>query len=96
MMEDFFRPQNEPARSIYDALLNEAEKREGREPEEWQQAERMAVWRAARDYAEAHGLIVPTWEQVIESEHSATGHVDYGAKWAYGVTSAMQRKEDSK
>jgi hypothetical protein len=53
----------------------------------------MAVWRAAREYSEKHGLRVPTMEEIERAETSAYGHVDYGAKWAYGVARHMRREE---
>lgn len=38
----------------------------------------------------AHGLIVPTLQQVERAERYAMGSVDYGAKWAYGVSEVMR------
>jgi len=90
-MKDVFRPHQEPARSIYDAFQEEAEKREGRSIEAWQTAEKKTVWQAARDAAQQRGLRVPTMEEIERAESSACGHVDYGAKWAYGIVEAMNR-----
>ena len=88
-MTDFFRPHTEPARTIYDALLAEAVHRRERTPTEWQGRERAVVWQAARDYAQQHGLAVPTMEQVEHAEMPAVGHIDYAAKWAYGVAELL-------
>ena len=89
-MRDIFRPPNEPARTLYDAFQKEAAYRKGRSVMEWQRAERLAVWRAARDYAQQYGMRIPTMDDVEQAEVLASGHVDYGAKWAYGIASAMQ------
>lgn len=89
-MKDIFRPHNDPARAIYDAFQAEAEKRPERTCDEWIAAERMAVWRAARDYAQQTKLRIPTLQEVELAERLACGHCDYGAKWAYGVTEAMR------
>jgi len=92
-MRDLFRPNQEPERTLYDAFQKESGNRKGREVVEWIEAERMAVWRAAREYSEKHGLRVPTMEEIERAETSAYGHVDYGAKWAYGVARHMRREE---
>lgn len=89
-MRDIFQPRHEPARSIYEAFQNEATKRKGRSAEEWQAAEREAVFREAMIQAARLGLRVPTMDDVVSAERSAMGHIDYGAKWAYGVTEAMK------
>lgn len=90
-MCDHFRPTSEPARTIYDALLTEAEKRDSREPGEWQRAELQKVWLAARDYAQQHGLRIPTMADVERADRQACCHTDYAAKVAYGVAEAMKR-----
>lgn len=87
---DVFRPRQEPARSIYDAFQAEAALRPGRSVEEWCQAERLAVWRAARDYAQAHELTAPSLAQVERAEQYALGGVDYGLQWALQVSKAMK------
>ena len=86
---DIFRPNAEPARTLYDALQKEASKRCGRSPTEWQCAERHAVWSAARDYAQQYGLPVPTLAEVEREENLACWHIDYGAKWARGISRMM-------
>src|SRR4051812_10372220 len=63
-MTDFSRPHHEPALTIYAAFQTEAAKRKGRTFEEWIASERLAVWTAARDYAQQHGLAVPTMADV--------------------------------
>ena len=92
-VEDVFKPRHEPARTIYDAFQDEAEKRDGRHYLVWREKECLAVLNAACDYAEKHGLIKPTLEEVQSAEMSASGHVDYGAKWAYGIRDVMERVE---
>ena len=90
MRDDPFRPRRQPAQTIYDAFQEEARKRkDGRSFEEWSEAERMAVWKAASEYAQAHGMTVPTMEQVKSAERYAMGSIDYGAKWAYQVERCM-------
>jgi len=84
-----FAPRDEPAATIYAALLEETKKRRGRALEQWIRQEREAVYRAAVGYAASSGLCVPNMEQVIAAERSAMGHVDYAAKWARGVSQAM-------
>ena len=90
-MTDHFRPRSDPARAIYDAFQDEAQHRDGRSAEDWQERERMAVWRTARDYAEAHGMTVPTMDDVKRAETFACGHADYGTTWAFRVVDAMHR-----
>ncbi|KKM93807.1 hypothetical protein LCGC14_1204720 [marine sediment metagenome] len=89
MSRDVFRPLREPARTLYDAFQKEVLNRAGRDIEQWQGAERGAVWLAARDYAQQHGLRVPTIAEVNQAGNLAYGHIDYGAKWAYGVARTM-------
>jgi hypothetical protein len=91
MADDFFRPRHEPARTIYDAFQAEAAKRHGRTVPQWLQAEREAVWSRARDAAQQMGLRVPTMDDVERAERQASGHCDYGAKWAYGVVECMRK-----
>ncbi|UQS88779.1 hypothetical protein M5C90_24815 [Pseudomonas chlororaphis subsp. piscium] len=90
MKNDPWQPTTEPARTLYEAFQAEAAKRAGRAVEQWLASERDAVWKAARDYAQQHGLQVPTLEAVQRAEQSACGHVDYGAQWAYGVARAIR------
>lgn len=92
-MSDHWRPTSEPARTIYDTLQAEALRRPGRSVDEWVEAERNAVWAASRDYAQKHGLSVPTIKAVQMAEQSACGHTDYCAKWAYGVAEALTTKD---
>ena len=91
--KDPFQPRHEPARTIYDAFQDEATKRPGRK--DWVKAERERVWSVARDYAQQHGLPVPTLAEVERAEQSACGHVDYGSKWAYGVAELLRRPATS-
>lgn len=88
---DTFRPRTEPARTLYDVFQDEAKNRSKRIPSCWIEQERQAVWLAARDYAQQHGLRVPTIEEIKQFETSAMGHVDYGAKWAHRVAELLRR-----
>ncbi len=88
-MTDIFRPHTEPARTLYDAFQTEARKRSGRSIGEWIEAERAAVWVAARDYAQQHGLRTPTWMDVVEAEPFVYESADYGAKWAIRLAEKM-------
>ncbi|KGG86161.1 hypothetical protein P245_20810 [Comamonas thiooxydans] len=65
---------------IQSAHTQEAQKRAGRSLEEWSKAELMAVWTAARDYAQQHGLRVPLMTEVESAEKLALGHSDYSRK----------------
>lgn len=89
-MKDFFRPHTDPARLIYDVFQAEAAKRPERNVDYWLRVEREVVWKTARDYAQQRGLRVPTMEEVERAESNATGSVDYGAKWAYGVAELLR------
>lgn len=91
--DNLFRPKREPEHTLYDAFQAEAEKRRDRRLEEWLDAEVFAVWRAARDYAQAHNLRVPTLEEVQAAERSACGHSDYSSKWALYVAEYMRKDE---
>lgn len=64
MSDSPFRPSHEPARTLFDTFQAEARHRGIRTVEEWMKAEREAVWRAARDWAQQHGRPVPTIDQI--------------------------------
>ena len=82
-----------PERTLYDAFQAEAEKRGDRTVEEWLIAERQAVWSAARDYAQAHNLRVPTIAEVQTAESYARCYAYYGSKWALYVAECMRKVE---
>jgi hypothetical protein len=90
-MQGFFRPKTEPAQLLYDTFQNEAKKRPEKPVEEWILSERKAVWSAARDYAQQHGLRVLSLEEIEAAERYAMGHIDYGAKWAYRIVECWQK-----
>lgn len=69
-------------KAITAALIYEARKRLGRSFEQWRATEAQAVWAATRDFAQQHGLCVPTLAEVVRVERQACGHVDYASKWA--------------
>jgi hypothetical protein len=91
-MRDIFRPSCDPARSIYDAFQSEARHRKGREFAEWNRAEILAVYIEANRCAYIYNLRAPTMDDVIMAERCASGHVDYGAKWAYGILNVMTNR----
>lgn len=91
MTRDLFRPWHWPADAIYDAFQAEAAKRRGRTVDQWMDAERLAVWMAARDAALRINARTPTMAEVAAVEERATGHADYGAKWAIGVAEIIKR-----
>ena len=94
MTRDIFCPTKNPARSLYLALAQESEKRAGRSVDEWILAERQAILREAQIQAAwITGLRAPTMEEVETAESCACGHVDYMAKFAYGVQRAMMEEK---
>lgn len=90
-----FRPRQEPARAIHDAFQREANKRKGRQVDEWIRAELQAVFVAAQLAADFHGLRKLTMEEIQSAERYARGSVDYGATWAYQVVDGMRRSAAS-
>lgn len=88
---DCFRPHLEPARSIYDALVKESDKRKERTCDEWIQEERNVVYREAVKQAKLHNLRVPTMQEVEYAEGMACGHCDYVAQFAYGIVEFMRK-----
>jgi hypothetical protein len=90
-MKVFFEPIHEPAKSIYHVLIKEAENRNSKPVEKWIEDERMAVFNSANNLSHAMNLNAPTLEQVIIAEIRACGHVDYAAKFAYGVAEFMKQ-----
>jgi hypothetical protein len=90
-IRDIFEPSHQPAKSIYDAFQNEAMMRRGRTAAEWTTAEVNRVHIEAVYQAQIHGLRAPTLEEVVAVEKCARGHIDYGAKWAYGVVERMRK-----
>ena len=90
-MYDPFRPneRQQPSQLIYDGILSEATKRKGVDPDVWIPKERQNVWQIARDYAQQNGLRVLTLDEIERVESSASGHVDYASKWAYGVSNLL-------
>lgn len=77
-----YRLMDAGIKAITAALTHEAGKRLGRSFEQWSAAEAQAVWAATRDFAQQHGLRVPTLAEVVRVERQSSGHSDYAAKWA--------------
>jgi hypothetical protein len=92
-ISDVFEPHHQPARSIYNALQSEQSKRKGRTVAEWTTAELNQVHFEAVRQAHEHGLRAPTLAEVMVAERCARGHIDYGAKWAYGVVESMRNRK---
>jgi len=78
-----FRPSAEPHRTLYNALVEQQKQRDS-DPD-WVNNERRAIWNAAINYANDRGLHIPSLEEVCRAERMACGHVDYPAKFAYGI-----------
>ena len=95
-MRDPFRPrQRTAARHIYDAFVVEATKRCPADTQSWIDDEKIAVWQAARDWAQMHGLAVVLMSDVEDAELKAQGHTDYGVKWALRVARCMEEKSNA-
>jgi hypothetical protein len=89
---DFFRPYEEPSRTIYDAFQREAKKRDDCPVESWILNERMAVFNAALEWCKTKGLKPISIDDVKYAEDKAYGSSDYGSKWAYGIADAISEK----
>ena len=79
---DPHRPRTEPASLIYDAIL--AASTDRNDPH-WVHRMRLSVFHVAREYAQQHGMLHPTLDEVGNAESMALGHVDYASKWALYV-----------
>lgn len=88
--KDWLRPTTQPARMLYDAWRKESEKRDSRSYEEWVNGERQIMFKVANKAANLYNLTSVTMEQVELAEENAYGHVDYGAKWVYGILDYMR------
>lgn len=95
-MHDVFEPRFEPARSVYLSFQEEAAKRHGRTVEEWMAAEIQAVYQEALKQAVALGLRALTLAEIQAAQRSASGHVDYGAQWAYRISDLMHKTSAKK
>jgi hypothetical protein len=89
MQTDIFRPNTEPARSIYDAFQKEASMRSSRSLNDWITTERVAVYNEA--LKQAHKLKVKplTMDDIEKAELYALGSSDYGASWAYKIAQML-------
>lgn len=90
---NMFRPKTEPARSIYDAFQTEAKNRPNCHYSEWIEAERVVVWQVARRWAKENEIVPLSLKEIERAEDYASGHVDYGAKWAYRVAEMLQDRK---
>lgn len=82
-------PRDPTARAIFDALVDEQEKRPGRSVEEWKRRELDAVWKTVCALA---GRPVPR-EEVEAKESMAAGHVDYTHKVAYYCADLVTKQD---
>lgn len=89
--KDIFCPRSEPALTLYNAFQDEAQKRNGRSFEDWNNAEIDAVFQAAQTAFPGHGLRVPTRQDVAAAQSYATGSFDYGATWVYTLINRIRR-----
>ena len=78
-MSERFRPSSEPARQIYDAILEFAKVRTN---PHWVHHLQLKVFRVAREYASQNRLSYPTLDEVKRCESMSLGHTDYAVKWA--------------
>jgi len=85
-----FKPTQEPAKTLYEALVAEQLNRKGRSVAQWIEAERMVVFAKATELAQSSGQRPPTIEQIIVAENSACGHTDYAAKFAYSLAEILR------
>ncbi|WP_137917221.1 hypothetical protein [Hydrogenophaga sp. 2FB] len=90
-MHDPFRPHGGPAQAIYDAFQNEAAKRKSRPGLTWIELERATVHSAATEQAMANGWSAPSIADVERFEACASGHTDYGSKWALYLVEFMRK-----
>lgn len=91
MTQQTYRPNREPAKSIYEALAAEMELRGTRTFAAWQAAEGEAVLKAAQLQATRMGVAEPTIEDIRRCETQALGHIDYASQWAYAVADMLQQ-----
>lgn len=77
--------------AIETALSVEATRRTERPCEEWSVEEAKVVWAITRDFAQHHGLRVPTLAEVTRAETLARGHTDYAIKWAMYALDLTER-----
>lgn len=86
------RFRNEPAASLYDALVAEMAKRPEADELEWIDNERNAIHRKAVELAKKLGLHAPTLEEIKQAETQACGHIDYTPKFVLHVQDLMYRR----
>lgn len=73
--------RNDCMEAVKKALMAEADKRKGRDPDVWVAAERQAIVDAANRWATRNGYQpVVTVEWIEDIEHFATGYIDYMRK----------------
>lgn len=81
---DIFSPCRPIAQAIYDAFQSEASHRDGREWPDWERMEMEAVHAEVNRQRALLGKPPVSLESVQRVDAQACGHVDYGARLAYG------------
>lgn len=89
-VRDPHRPRTEPASLIYDAILAASA---DRSDPHWVHHMRLSVFHVAREYAQQHGMLHPTLDEVGNAESMALGPVDYALKWALYVTDKINPRK---
>jgi hypothetical protein len=94
MNNDYFRPTQEPARTLYDALLDAAKHRKEFVGISWVDNERRVMWKTAMEWQAQRGLVWPTMAEIERVENMACGHCDYASKFALYVAELMAAKKE--
>jgi hypothetical protein len=84
-MNDQLSPLNPYAAKLYYVFTKESKFRKGKDFSEWNESEIRAVWNEAKKIAIRLGKHEPSIEMIRQEEISASGHSDYGRKWAVNV-----------
>lgn len=61
--------------------------------EEWKSTELAIVFRKTNEVARSLGLTLVTHKDVERADTYASGHIDYGAKFAYRIVELLQEKQ---
>jgi hypothetical protein len=90
---DPFRPRDNPERLLYDAFQAAAKERKNKPVGEWLEYEVQKVWEAAKGWAEQNKKPVPSLRAIKIASTYATGHIDYGARWAYAICEFWRKRD---
>ncbi|MCH8552502.1 MAG: hypothetical protein LAT62_11230 [Natronospirillum sp.] len=86
---DIFRPRLAPAAQLYDAFVEAASHRNKADGLEWIEFEIEQVHKEALRVAERYNFPAPSRDDVRKASDEASGHADYGAKFAFYVLETM-------